>query len=271
MACGFALLTTSSFVRPAAAASRLPELASDNVIEAVQSADQEMNTRKYRLALARLEGVLFPKGVRVGVELDSLGNSADTRLSVLRKSVSVWSDVLSGDSPIVFNVNATAPEVEIRFVGSIPKRGPDTLGLIDLERQYKWNSYKHFVHTNGSINIVTAHAGSSLLPSETQHVAMHELGHLLGLTDVVETGFLMGPMERGNPLPKPTAIEIQAVIQIRQAVRERIETIQRRLQSDRGVAATPAELAQVRNEYACHLADENPLSIAISRLRARSR
>jgi hypothetical protein len=51
---------------------------------------------------------------------------------------------------------------------------------------------------------------------------MHELGHLLGLGDVESTGVLMGPLERGKPLTKPTKNEVEDVKALRHAIREKI-------------------------------------------------
>jgi hypothetical protein len=112
----------------------------------------------------------------------------------------------------------------VKFVDSIPERSTDALGLIKLQKNFRWSSKGHEVKYSGSIQIVRSIGGTRLSYEETRDVAMHELGHLLGLADAPRPGVIMGPLERGKPLSRPTQGEIDDVRALRNLLRNKISS-----------------------------------------------
>jgi len=110
-------------------------------------------------------------------------------------------------------------------VAEIEVGGTDPLGLIRLKKNFRWNDVRHEVTYKGTIQIVSTPPGGDLSSAETIDVVMHELGHLLGLADVSRAGLLMGPLDRGKPLERPTVREVDAVRELRALLRRRIEEV----------------------------------------------
>ncbi len=217
------LLACSLVLSAVALASNgtLPKSASIDTRNAIEKADAAMGEGDRQLALALYEGSLFPNGVKVAVDQGSLDN--DDQYKAVYFAVEVWGKVLEGDSPVELVDHVEDADVVVKFVDSIPERGEDALGLIQLEKSYRWSKTMHSVKCKGTISVVRTAVGGKLSMSETRDVVMHEVGHLLGLGDVESTGYLMGPLERGKPLAKPTLTEIEDVKALRRMVRERIK------------------------------------------------
>jgi hypothetical protein len=115
-------------------------------------------------------------------------------------------------------------DVVVKFVDAIEDRGTDTLGLIKLQKSFRWSSKQREVKFKGTISIVRSAPGGRLTQAEIRDVAMHEIGHLLGLADTAQAGVLMGPMERGKPLSKPTIQETGDVKTIRKVLRQKLQS-----------------------------------------------
>jgi hypothetical protein len=198
----------------------LPKSASIDVKNAVEKADLALSEGDKNLALALYKGSLYTSKIRLAVDKSTL--DSEEQFSAVVMAVAVWDKELEGDFPVTIVEKAEDADVVVRFVDAIPERGEDALGLIKLEKSYRWSRSTHSFKCKGTISIVRSASGGRLTYSETRDVAMHELGHLLGLADVENTGVLMGPLERGKPLSKPTRSEVEDVKSMRQTIREKI-------------------------------------------------
>jgi predicted Zn-dependent protease len=198
----------------------LPKTASIDVKNAIEKADQALGEGDKNLALALYKGSLYTSSIRLAVDKSTL--DSEDQYSAVVLAVAVWDKELEGDFPVTIVGKTEDADVVVQFVDSIPERGDDALGLIKLEKSYRWSRSSHSFKCKGTISIVRSATGGRLTFAETRDVAMHELGHLLGLADADSTGVLMGPLERGKPLSKPTRTEVEDVKALRHAIREKI-------------------------------------------------
>jgi hypothetical protein len=198
----------------------LPRSTSTDVRSAIEKADAALADGDRQFALALYEGSLYPDGLKLAIDEDTLDHS--DQLKGVYGAIGVWESELDGDLPVKVVDRPEEADVVVRFVDAIPERGSDTLGLIKLEKSYRWSRRARSVTTKGTISIVRSAGGDRLDIHEIRDVAMHELGHLLGLADASEVGVLMGPLERGKPLSRPTTVEVDDVKSLRRTLRLRI-------------------------------------------------
>lgn len=220
----FRLLTLALAFSAVALASNgtLPKSTAIDVRNAIERADAALLDGERQFALALYEGSLYSDDVKLAIDERTLDSFKQKQGIV--SALETWERVLEGDLPIRFVDRIEDADVVVQIVDSIPERGQDALGLIKLEKSYRWSRSSHSVSYKGTISIVRSAPGGRLSQSEVADVAMHEIGHLLGLADAGKIGLLMGPMERGNPLSEPTDEEIEDVKALRRTLRQRIKS-----------------------------------------------
>ena len=230
------------FVLSAAVASAaqdtLPKGVSDDVREVFQKAERAVEESDYQLALALYEGALYSGGITVAIDVSTLDYF--DQQDAVRFAISTWSDELDGDFPVKLIDDEKKADVVLSFVDSIKSQGADTLGLISLRKNYRWNSVIHEVSYKGTIQVVRSAQGGMLTQAETIDVVMHEFGHLLGLGDTSKVGVLMGPMLRGYPLYRPTSAEVEDVESLRAILKSRIGEVKAMARGDSGLESVHA-------------------------------
>lgn len=214
----------------------LPVETWDQVRTTIERSQECIGARRHRLACARLESLLYPDGITVGVESSTLPPDPRPALGAVLQAERAWRSVLGDDCPIRVVSERRQPAVLIRFTTRLPRHTRDALGIIQLERSYRWNACAHSSQVTGTIDVLLRDSGSELTQDELTHVVMHEFGHLLGLGDVDATGTLMGPLTRGHPVSGPSASEAQAVVELRRHIRRQLADLADRMRSDPGVA-----------------------------------
>ena len=214
--CLFAVLVTVA----TASNETLPRSVADDVRSAMDKAGAALEDGDRQLALALYKGSLYPEGIKLA--LDGSTVTSDDQSRAVYLALGTWETELNGDFPVTLVDEVKDADVVVRFVDSIPDRGTDALGVIKLEKRFKWSQSRHEVTYKGTISVVKTSNGDRLDMAETRDVVMHEIGHLLGLGDTPELGLLMGPMERGHPVNRPTAGEVEDIKTLRRALRERI-------------------------------------------------
>ena len=208
-----------------ASADSLPESVSSEVRSALMKAEKAVAEGDFELALALYEGTLYSKGITFTVDRSTLYADTGWQATAVKLALATWSKALDGDFPVHFVDDVDEADLVLSFVDEIDVAGPDPLGLIRLKKNYRWNALRHEVTFDGTIQIVRSAPGGRLSKGETVDVVMHEFGHLLGLADVPQAGALMGPLDRGNPLRRPTAREVDDVRELRALIRQRIEDV----------------------------------------------
>ncbi|MBX3096390.1 MAG: hypothetical protein KF812_05965 [Fimbriimonadaceae bacterium] len=203
-----------------------------DVIQAYNRSGEAAQSSDYQLALALLEGSLYTEGVRVAVE----GDHAERR-AIVSEAIAEWSRVLEGDNPVRLVSANEDYDLLVRYVTEMPTGGSacssehdHSLGLIKLQKRYRWNRAVREVTISGGIYVSLRPRGGALSRAEQLDVILHELGHLLGLDDRNQVGPLMGPLERGNPSGHPAADEVRSIVTFRRLVRDRISVINTVLQ-----------------------------------------
>jgi hypothetical protein len=200
----------------------LPLSVSDDVKNAIEKADTALGTGERQLALALYEGSLYPDGIKLAVDDSTV--TSDSQFRGVSQALDIWRAELQGDFPVELVYDVKQADVVVKFVDTIDDRGTDTLGLIKLQKSFRWSSVKREITYRGTISIVRSAPGGRLTQAEVRDVAMHEIGHLLGLADTSRHGVLMGPLERGKPLNKPTQQETEDVKAIRKVLRQKLQS-----------------------------------------------
>lgn len=201
-----------------------------DVVNAYNRSGEAVRAADYQLALVLLEGSLYPVGVRLAVENDDPG-----RRAIVSAAVETWSRQLQGDNPVRLVSSREPYDVLVRWVPSVPETDGShrcalatdhSLGLIRLQKRYRWNRSMRELTISGTIFVAEDPASGPLSREEQRDVVLHELGHLLGLDDRPEVGPLMGPLERGRPSGQAAPDEVESVLTLRRMLRDRISLIQ---------------------------------------------
>lgn len=204
----------------------LPSECHPSFVHALKKADLAVSANDPQFAQALLEGILYPNGVKVNIDLQSAGSSHASVENALRRAIFQWHSALDQKSLIQLVGSNQKADLTIRLVDKLPNRSDRTLGLIELKKSYSWNKSIHKVSYQGTISVKRSWDGKSLNEDELTEVICHELGHLLGLADVDVMGSLMGPMDRNHLLTGPQKHEVQALRLLRQAAQERLTQIE---------------------------------------------
>lgn len=217
------LLLTLVVFAPLVLGENLSSRVSKEMRTAISKAERAVEAEDYQLALALYEGALYSGGLKFAIDESTL--SSESQQKAVYSALATWSKELQGDFPVYLTDEMGEADVILRFVDRISGEGSDSLGLIRILKNYSWNSSRHEVEYDGTIQIVRSAPGGELTHLEIQEVVMHEFGHLLGLRDQAEVGVVMGPLDRGNPLSKPSKAEVDSVRELRSMLRERIEAV----------------------------------------------
>jgi hypothetical protein len=141
-------------------------------------------------ALHRWDGrVATP--VRVSLVAGTVANFQPAFLDAVRGALERWRDA---GVPIRFNLDADSSMAEVRFHWRIQFEG-ERSGQTDLQ----WDSEGHI--TGGDITLATFDLKGQPLDADGVRVmALHEIGHLLGLDHSPDTGDIMYPTPRVRDL-----------------------------------------------------------------------
>jgi Matrixin len=141
-------------------------------------------------ALHRWDGrVATP--VRVSLVAGTVANFQPAFLDAVRGALERWRDA---GVPIRFNLDADSSMAEVRFHWRIQFEG-ERSGQTDLQ----WDSEGHI--TRGDITLATFDLKGQPLDADGVRVmALHEIGHLLGLDHSPDTGDIMYPTPRVRDL-----------------------------------------------------------------------
>lgn len=204
----------------------LPPEVHPTFAKALQNADIASQGRDYQKAQALLKGILYPDGVTVKLDESSALDLKSRAIKATNRAVKTWHQRLQGDSPIRLVSSKAKADLTIVFVNKVPSSSHDALGLIELQKQYRWNNVRHEVTNSGTIWVQRTWDGKYLTEDQMTEVICHELGHLLGLADVDNVGTLMGPMVMDRPTMEPAAHELSALKRLRHEARISLSRVQ---------------------------------------------
>lgn len=202
----------------------LPNGVSEDVRHAFESASQAVRNGDPTFAQALMKGVLLSGGVSLRVDASSVRFPYQEQ--AIADAVDVWGSHLGEDMPVTIGTDPRQCQVVVKFVHELPERS-DSLGKISLTRNYRWNSKKCEVTFSGEVYIVNRLEGEWLTQEQVRDVAMHEIGHMLGLGDSEVAGTLMGELIRERPAPGPNEHEVADVVALRRFARQRLTEMRR--------------------------------------------
>ncbi len=213
----------------------------DAIVKSLQEAQEAQSKRDYQLSLALLHGVIYNNGIKISVspETPTPTNAAKEGIN---RALQSWASALHTDNPIKFTSNPNDAEIIIKFVDKVPESGADALGLIKLKKQYRWNKSRYETEISGTIYIQTHYEHNPLNATQYTEVIAHELGHLLGLDDIPNTGQLMGPMIVNKPITNPNQRETYAVQFVRNQAKKQWNSVLENIKQD-------ANHAESSNDY----------------------
>ena len=211
----------------------LPPEIHPGVARAIEKADQAINQGSFQQALAILHATVYTGGVTVRVDESGLGDLRPIAHRAVTRGIRGWETALGADNPIRLVAPHQSAQVVIKFVDRVPDSDHDACGLIQLEKQYRWNSQRFEYEVKGTIYVQKSVSGKPLTEDHLTEIICHELGHLLGLADVDDHGVLMGPMVMSQATLEPASHEVRAVKVLRERARNSIATINRSLSKPR--------------------------------------
>lgn len=245
------LPTTALAIASATSGTAAPELPREvhpSVTKTFQQAIDAREQKDYQLSLALMHGVLYNSGVKIKLKAANGKPITKSAEQGLNSALAAWQDVLGKENPIKIVGADQESDLTLQFVDKVPSRSNDTLGLIELRKEYSWNRSRYETKVSGTIYIQTNYEGRTLTAAQFSEVIAHELGHLLGLNDLAESGQLMGPMIFEKPVYGPQAHESYAVQMIRYQGKRQWNTVVEKMGSVE-LNFDPSELTSCSEKY----------------------
>jgi hypothetical protein len=199
---------------------------SSNTLQTYERAVQAAREREPMLALAIVESLLMVRPVTVGPDPTWSEHVSPELAEGVRRGLGAWAVV--SDSPFSAAAPGTTPDIVVRLASSLPVSG-HLQGLLQAQRDYRWNRATRHYQLTGVIYVQRHTAGRVLMRDEIATVVAHELGHLFGLDDHGDHRFLMGPFVSGKVNPHPTRPELERVLGHRAFLREQRDRLERSL------------------------------------------
>lgn len=228
----FALLVSCTlFLAPRAIASNDAAGTNSDVSRLINQADGDILGRRFQMALAKLETIVHPQGVKLTIDRESDGGpEAELLARALSRAIDAW-DAALGGSPVRMALTDEAPDLKVRFVSSIGG-ATDRMGQIKMTRTFRWNAKDHDSSVGGAIEGVTRIEGRAIKEAEAANILMHEIGHVLGLDDAYASqSGVMGMFDVRQIKRVPSDNEVSAVLKLRSEVASRITRVQTRIAS----------------------------------------
>ncbi|MBS1724901.1 MAG: matrixin family metalloprotease [Armatimonadetes bacterium] len=163
---------------------------------------------QYAEARAYAEMTLITRPVRYTVQGDPSG--------VVAEAVSIWREVL-GDEVTFVQTRPGLADVYITFHPTVTLQGHRVCGLTTFRRGVRaWGNDHYLYNLTGSIELATTAPDGRLMDRRTAlNVALHEVGHVLGLDDSPYPGGVMADIDLGSPVTAPSWEECESLNSLR--------------------------------------------------------
>lgn len=196
-----------------------PYVASDRVLPEVHAqvdqATESYESGDWNRTIARSNVVLFVEAIRYKVEFNGTRErDVERQRDALRQAIEMWEEALGHEVQFVEDPEAI---VTVTFQDSVQNRGQDVGGHIKWRRDISvLPSGDYAPNVKADIWIRTKQPnGRSMTVEAMKHVAGHELGHVLGMSDSRTVGDIMGPLDLRRPTKQLGQSEIEALRSVR--------------------------------------------------------
>ena len=137
------------------------------------------------------------------------------RKRAINDAMHQWETVLGGQIQFV---DAPTEGIHINFRDSLQSNGRDTGGHAEWRRQVSQSPSGEYVsQLTGDIDIRWLQPnGKPMTFDQLRHIAMHEIGHVLGMADSGHVGDIMGPLDLSRPAKKLAPAEVEAMLTLRE-------------------------------------------------------
>ena len=156
---------------------------------------------KFLEALAHAQAV----SLESPIVLQFTGSSYDLRI---QEASQTWNQALGLEAFSLAPRGGNA-DVTFRFVDSLRSGSTEIAGLTDWKRQV-WYGPDYQCRITGIVRARTVLPnGSPVSAGAMRHILLHELGHVLGLTDGGDG--VMGPLDPDDPVLAPSQQEVRLI------------------------------------------------------------
>jgi predicted Zn-dependent protease len=223
------LFAISALVSPFSAATSpeavAPVLA--EVTEHLRQAQSYIKQGTYDLAAAHAEAVIVRDDFTYAIKWENVPKPMYAGAEkALDQGLDNWKTALKNSVTFTKIDDPSKADVVINFKPDVRMKGEPVAGFANWKRVIDQDA-KGSISTRftADLQIRLISPMQRPMPIESvRHEVMHEMGHVLGLEDCDETGFIMGPLDMSKPVSGPRASEVQAVTEIRtQAKKIRLE------------------------------------------------
>lgn len=206
-----AALAISIIVGPAANAAILDSSFTDRLAKA----ESMLLAGNIGLAKAQAELLLLTRPLKVVLPS---GSEADEDVAAgFKSAASIWSSALDGQLRFEFVNPGEATDITVRAAASLQRGGQQLGGNIRWVRELLQTGRTYDYAITGSIYVRTESPdGDRISRDALQQIALHELGHLLGLGDSDEQDGVMKSLNLRRPIAAPNSAEIAAVLDARE-------------------------------------------------------
>lgn len=188
-------------------------LVQPRVQELLDRAERSLQSGSFSEAMACTEAVLLKPTLNVNVKVQGLSDSeSDQAEAVVSDALSAWEEAL-GYEVVFLRSEANEADVTISFAPSVRHLGREVAGVANWSRQvYNWGgTFSTRVSADIKVRTTTID-GAAMSAACLKHATMHELGHVLGLSDSARVGDLMGPMDVSRPATGPSDRELSTLL-----------------------------------------------------------
>ena len=138
-------------------------------------------------------------------------------IEVVAQATAAWEAALNGEMKFTRVNDPRLAQIKVVFHDHMQREGVEVGGYTTWRRAVKQQSdgnWKPDLSVNVELREIQP-CGDPMNFRQKLHAAMHEFGHVLGLDDSNEIGDVMGALDLEQPVRKPRAKEIEAIMELR--------------------------------------------------------
>lgn len=182
----------------------------------VFAAQQSLMEGDFAQARTHAEMLLLARDIRVYLEgFQEFGTCA------VREAMDTWTEALDGEVRFVETSLPDQADVVVRFARTVEFRGVQVGGRAQWRRSVFASRSRDWDYSVTANLLIRTEApnGRPMSREALVHIALHELGHVLGLDDSKRDVGVMGRLDLRNPVTMPTEEEVAALAEMRSEAR----------------------------------------------------